>query len=471
MLDPAAELLELGARDREVLRKEYYRVFSADQAGGLSGEIEYSVHEIFPHIWAVRPSSARVVNLLERDAVLASYGVASLTSPEKAAPSIGPGGEELLFSTESGGVRKFAALLYIESAAADERVAITLDGTSFGETGSRYYLPESSLGPSRFLFEWPDGTARNAAMEIRRGINAPVSVDKKEGVRSSKWLVVSGLLPDSSLRWEDQSIKTDNATYIVSDSVGIVMDMTVTGPWMMRDIKMSIPSGLQEEPVVWIDLAQVTSIPAGRIVVKDPDAAVDIFDSGLNLISREVGDVPLLPGLYQLAIRRPNDPYYSQIQDVAVQSMKKSEIHVSNLVSSTRFRLDQAQVALGRTEKKISRSRGFGWTLLAVGASGIAGSLYSFLQVRSATDGYNNATLTSEAQAFRDDITQWGTVLGISAGIGVGSGALGGYFLWRGSGSAGLSRERGELQRKVKELSEQAATEAAANPLFGRSAK
>lgn len=59
---------------REVLREEYYRVFSADQSGGLIGQVEYSVIECKHDIWMVIPLFAEVINILEEDAVLVSQG-------------------------------------------------------------------------------------------------------------------------------------------------------------------------------------------------------------------------------------------------------------------------------------------------------------------------------------------------------------------------------------------------------------
>jgi hypothetical protein len=240
---------------------------------------------------------------------------------------------------------------------------------------------------------------------------------------------------------------------------------------MVQDVQVSVPAGLRSEPVVWADLVPLTFVPAGRIAVDCPGVVVDVFDTQLNRVSRDRAEVSLMPGLYQLALRGPEDPYYSQIKDVAVQSMKRSEIRILELGPSTRLRLDEAQALLDRTEKKIKLSRGFGWTLLAAGVSSFAGSFYSYLQVQTATDGYNDAQVTSEAQAYRDDIKQWGTILGVSAGIGTGSAVLGGYFLRKGADGSKISLERAGLQKKVKELSDQAAVEASGNPLFGRSAK
>jgi hypothetical protein len=139
---------------------------------------------------------------------------------------------------------------------------------------------------------------------------------------------------------------------------------------------------------------------------------------------------------------------------------------------STRFQLDKAHAALNVTEKRINRAApawAWGWTLLAAGVSGIAGSVYSYMQVRNATDGYNSAALTSEAQAYRGYVMLWGTLFGISAGIGVGGTALGGLVLGVAPGPLGLVRERDELRQRIKLLSEQAASEAARNPLFSRS--
>jgi hypothetical protein len=67
----------ISSRDREVLRNEYYRVYSADQSGALVGNAVYRVFELEEGLWTVFPETVEVVNLLEKDAVLASAWPAS----------------------------------------------------------------------------------------------------------------------------------------------------------------------------------------------------------------------------------------------------------------------------------------------------------------------------------------------------------------------------------------------------------
>ncbi len=57
------------SREREVLKSEYYRVFSAAQSKALVGRAAYRVFEIKDGLWTVLPEYIEVLNLLEGDAV------------------------------------------------------------------------------------------------------------------------------------------------------------------------------------------------------------------------------------------------------------------------------------------------------------------------------------------------------------------------------------------------------------------
>jgi hypothetical protein len=62
------------SQDRDVIREEYYRVFSAYESEALVGRAEYAVYELEADVWGVFPLRSEVVNLLEGDAVLISSG-------------------------------------------------------------------------------------------------------------------------------------------------------------------------------------------------------------------------------------------------------------------------------------------------------------------------------------------------------------------------------------------------------------
>ena len=59
------------SREREVLRNEFYRVYSAAQSGALVGSVAYRVYETGENIWIQVPEWIEVINLLESDSVLA----------------------------------------------------------------------------------------------------------------------------------------------------------------------------------------------------------------------------------------------------------------------------------------------------------------------------------------------------------------------------------------------------------------
>ncbi|MEA5032980.1 MAG: caspase family protein [Sphaerochaeta sp.] len=61
---------KIESRDREIIKNEYYRVYSAAQSGALVGKIAYRVFKLEGKIWTVFPEYVEVVNLLEEDSVL-----------------------------------------------------------------------------------------------------------------------------------------------------------------------------------------------------------------------------------------------------------------------------------------------------------------------------------------------------------------------------------------------------------------
>jgi uncharacterized repeat protein (TIGR02543 family) len=63
---------DIESQDRNVIRDEYYRVFSAYESNALVGQAEYAVYELEPDVWGIFPLLSEVVNLLENDTVLIS---------------------------------------------------------------------------------------------------------------------------------------------------------------------------------------------------------------------------------------------------------------------------------------------------------------------------------------------------------------------------------------------------------------
>jgi uncharacterized repeat protein (TIGR02543 family) len=61
---------EIESRDREVLKSEYYRVYSAAQSEALVGQVAYRVFETESGMWTVLPEYIEVVNLLEGDTII-----------------------------------------------------------------------------------------------------------------------------------------------------------------------------------------------------------------------------------------------------------------------------------------------------------------------------------------------------------------------------------------------------------------
>ncbi len=139
--------------NRDAIRKEYYRIYSADQSGGLAGEITCTVTELYPDIWVLRPDRARVVNLLENDAELTRTTGAS---------------GEMAVST-AGEVKKIAALVRIESEPG--RAQVSVNGKPLGAAPVVYTVPDYA-GTVKVEYRWPDGTKRVFAVALELGVNA-----------------------------------------------------------------------------------------------------------------------------------------------------------------------------------------------------------------------------------------------------------------------------------------------------------
>ncbi len=60
------------SRDRETLKNEYYRVYSADQSGALVARVVYRIFEESEDLWVLLLEDLEVLSLLEKDGVLAS---------------------------------------------------------------------------------------------------------------------------------------------------------------------------------------------------------------------------------------------------------------------------------------------------------------------------------------------------------------------------------------------------------------
>ncbi len=129
----------LKGRGRDALRDEYYQVYSADQSGGLAGEITYTVFELYPDVWVFQPVETRVLNLLENDLELTRSG----------------GGKGAMAVSTAGEGKPIATVLRLESGTGSE-AEVKLNGKAAGRTGLTHIAEdEKKLGTVRAEYIWP----------------------------------------------------------------------------------------------------------------------------------------------------------------------------------------------------------------------------------------------------------------------------------------------------------------------------
>ena len=121
--------LKLKSRERKALGEEYFRIYSADQSGGLAGEITYTVEQVYPDIWTLQPTGVRVMNLLDNDR-------------EMARSSQIEGG---MVVTTAGRAEPLAAVVRLESER--EKAEVWVGDRLIGATPLVYPLPAGSARP------------------------------------------------------------------------------------------------------------------------------------------------------------------------------------------------------------------------------------------------------------------------------------------------------------------------------------
>jgi hypothetical protein len=354
----------IDSRDRTVLREEYYRVFSADQSGGLAGEITYTVFELYPDIWVLQPTETRVINLLEDDTELAFTAA---------------GTGEMVVSTADR-VAQIPGIVLLETD--DGRGGITLDGTEIGTSGTLYRIPDGEEpGVRRFTFS-RSGRNRTVAVNVGPGVNPVARVNLSTGrVERQAYLVVAGAYQGSEI-----TAGTTTATVRAGQD-----RITVGVP--VRDTLTVTVDGYMEEPysttfrsrkgVYYINMERTDIEPVGRITVQriDNQMEIGLFDrNGLPVPiefhpTRGGPDIARVPeGEYLVAASREGDPYWSEIRPVAATLFQDTALEYPSLEDSVGYRLEAAQAERDAAAKQIRHrnvGRTLGWSFATVGAAGL----------------------------------------------------------------------------------------------------
>lgn len=463
---------KIQSRDRDVLRREYYRVYSASQSGGFTANVELGCYEIAPDVWAIRPIQTRVINLLENDTVLISTAD-GMGLPSSSYYTVSAGGNEKLYYIKPGKVNEFSSWVWISSDTTEE-IKITRNDAPFGKSNYVYYLDKEYLGPGWFKFEW-NTKETITYLEIQKGINSPIFLSKAQGVQRIPLLIFVGLPPESNIQIGGTTYASRDNTAMIPIAVDNYPLIMVSSPWLIQDIRISFSSPIRNDSVVWIDLSSSTPLFAGRLnVEKNAITVVEVYDTYNRLVSEIEEEKPFKPGIYQIAFRKKYDPYISEIEKVIIEPFKRTWIRKPNIEYSARFQLEQAQMKLGTVNEKIQKSNYqniFGWSMLALAAAGIYGSIYSYNRIQEATDAYHRADITETALHYRSEVKQNAGLFSISIGFGTGGAILGGYLLLTNSNRSALIQEQRELENKIKLLKETVDRQISQNSLFAAAAK
>ncbi len=459
----------IDSQDRTVLREEYYRVFSADQAGGLAGEITYTVFELYPDLWVLQPTQTRVVNLLEDDAELGRV----LTSAG-----------EMIVGTADG-VERLSAVVRLESGI-DEEAEILFNGVSAGTTDLVHTLPErDDLGTIRTEYRYPNGTRRTFALNVVPGMNATVVVTP-DGVERRGMICLSGLVPETVVEIGSTRVPVPNdaSTAIITVPDG-THRYSISGRWLDGETGGRVMISTNRNPVARMDLREMGFSVVGEVTAGlSPDlidrgigGTVDVYTSngeavlsGVRLSEHQT-TLSLMPGEYSVAIKRDGDPYYSRIETVTVSAQRTTTIELVEMPLSVRYELEESRHRLVDVERKISRTgarRIVSWSLLSVGALSLGSAGFSYMRGQVAMDAYDSATTTAGVTAARADSERWGILFNVGAIAGAGSSLAGAGLLAFGPGRQGLIDQRNELNRRIDALSAEYARLQAENALYGR---
>jgi uncharacterized caspase-like protein len=461
----------IDSQDRSVLREEYYRVFSADQSGGLAGEITYTVFELYPNIWVLQPIETRVVNLLEDDTELAFTAAAA---------------GEMVVSTADR-VVPVAGIVRFESSRVSP-AEVRMDGRTLGTTDLVYsvYDPDE-LGTSRFEYRWSDGTRRVVAVNMEGGVNESVTViPGEDDVQRRKLVLFTGIAGETEISLGQERVVTQPGAgqAVVSAPSGFHGSLEVSGRWLSQryeEDSFYVPDDPLSPAIVNVSLADHNVYPVGRIEVTLPAEdgaryAVNLIDAeGRQIagerLSQPAVSIPAPPGEYHLAVSRHEDPYISLVQPVSVALERVSTFQPAEVPLSARFRLETAQAEHGAVEKQISRKgvrRVTGWSLPVAGAAAFGGAGYSYLQGQDAISAYDDANTTAGVSDARADAAQWGLYFNIGAIAGAVSSAVGTGVLTLGPGRGALIEQRNELDQQINRYSAEYARLQAESALYGR---
>ncbi|TVQ23609.1 MAG: hypothetical protein EA383_13745 [Spirochaetaceae bacterium] len=458
--------------ERDTIRDEYFRVFSADRAGGLSGELEYSMHEVLPNLWAIRVVETRVVNLLEGDTVLATVGSSRTTEPV----STSAGRGEILYMTD-GEVQRVGAAVVIMSSHGSANVV--RGETVLGQTDYLYTTPgDSTSNTGRLTLEWEDGQHRTFTFPIQPGMNPPVLVDRSgERTNALRLVHVYNLHPsiETSIGRDIHTVRTfaeGSVTYLTDGHA-----VRFSGAYLFDPAEISLSERLSggDAAVRWIDAAALDSQLTGRLRIASVGDIFTVYDAEGQPVETRTGQsstaIQLRPGQYEVAFRQPEDPYYAHVEHVTVEPATEVHLDVADVGLSAQYRLEQAEAAQLETKRLLSRNRRgrtYGWTLIGTGLSGFAVSALSYLQVQHATTSYNEASTTAAALQHRQEVEQWGTGFTVSAGVGISGSVIGSLILRRNRDRTSLEQQQDEINRRIAALREEISAQRATSVVLGR---
>ena len=471
--------------NRQVLRDEYFRMFSADQSGALAAEISYTVFELEPNLWVLQPIQTRVIHLLEGDLELlrleGSFGQMLVDTSASAEPVLG--------------VAHFA----VQSA---EPAEVWIDGRRKGNTDLRVLLhnPED-LGLRRVEYRWQDGTRRAFTLNFIAGINAPVSMSINDNhiISRRNMILVTGAPPETALRkghssWTKTRLmgtatpeeNLDNQAHIISWIAQGAHRVLVTGRWLIQEIdqRMTFSENSAGE-VVHIDLQKRGLTAGGELqgqFPRDRRSIVSIHDGEGHVVIESIEtDNPLgtlvmtlHPGEYQLVVRQEYDPYPAVIVPVSIQALQTTGVVVSEVPLSARSRLETAQAHRAQLEQRIAqqqRRRVVGWSFLGAGVLGAGGASYSYIQAQDAILSYDNANDTAGVRSARRDVRQWGVRFSLSAILTGASAITGTSILAFGPDYGSMLQERNELDDKIESLIAEVVLKHAEHESFGRNGR
>lgn len=358
----------IASRDRETLKNEYYRVYSADQSGALVGRVTYRAFEESDDLWVLLLEDLEVLSLLEESGVLATLWQENVI--RIAAPVMTFSVGDTVQKITDGAVSHNFILSGLP-----EQGSISIDGV-------QYPIPTGGG-----VFKGKVKAFGNTFIEVE-----------------SPWL-------SDPISHNFRSLSVPWGTIMHIDASGLGQPV---GKLLISraDLDVEVVSMVSGRTVSMqrISSGYSAKLAPGSYTVKAKLSEDPYFVFSTTAVVWAGRETVVNPGQVQLS------------------SQRRYELTMIELEK----RYEQAMIELEELRKtKASRTIGkaVGWSAVGVATAGVVGSVVSYLFYNNAVQNYHGASLSDDLLKYRDDAARMGSLFTASIITGVVGGIGGGTIL------------------------------------------